>query len=112
MRIDTGIPVRARLAKIFLYRIVRLSLYFRPKPGGEMPIAADEFRAMAAQCHKRANETAELGLRNAYRQLALGYMRLAVQRDAIEHCHALIGRFDAENVASDPRPAGQRLVMP
>jgi hypothetical protein len=77
-----------------------------------MPIAADEFRAMAARCRKQANAIAEPGLCDAYRQLALGYMRLAVQREAIEHCHALIGRFDAENVASDPRPAGQRLVTP
>jgi hypothetical protein len=68
-------------------------------PGGEMPIAADKFRAMAARCRNRANETAEPGLRDAYRQLALGYMRLAVQREAIEHCHTLIGRFDAKNVA-------------
>jgi hypothetical protein len=64
-----------------------------------MPIAADEFRVMAARCRKRANETAEPGLRDTYRQLALGYMRLAVQREAIEDCHAPIGRFDAENVA-------------
>jgi hypothetical protein len=64
-----------------------------------MPIAADKFRAMAARWCKQANETAELGLRDAYRQLALGYMRLAVQREAIEHCHALIGRFDAQKVA-------------
>ena len=63
-----------------------------------MPIAADEFRAMATRCRKRANETAEAGLRDAYRQLALGYMRLAVQREAIEHCHALIGRFDAASI--------------
>jgi hypothetical protein len=68
-------------------------------PGGEMPIAADKFRAMAARCRNRANETAEPGLRDAYRQLAFGYMRLAVQREAIEHCHTLIGRFDAKNVA-------------
>jgi hypothetical protein len=49
---------------------------------------------MAARCCKRANGTAEPGLRDAYRQLALGYMRLAVQREAIEHCRTLIGRFD------------------
>jgi hypothetical protein len=95
----------ARRAIIFLYLIVKSALYSRPQnSGGEMPIAADEFRAMAARCRKRANETAEAGLRDAYRQLALGYMRLAVQREAIKHCHALIGKFDAENVASDSRP--------
>jgi hypothetical protein len=66
-----------------------------------MPIAADEFWAMAARCRMRANENTETGLRNAYSQLALGYMRLAVQREAIEHCHACIGRFDASNIASD-----------
>jgi hypothetical protein len=75
-----------------------------------MPIAADKFRAMAARCRKRANETAVAGLRDAYRQLALGYMRLAMQREAIEHCHTLIGRFDAENVASDSRPAVRATI--
>jgi hypothetical protein len=69
-----------------------------------MPIAADEFRAMATRCRKRSNETAEAGLREAYRRLALGYMRLAVQREAIKHCHACIGRFDGENIPSDSRP--------
>ena len=69
-----------------------------------MPIAADEFRAMAARSRKRSNETAERGLLDAYRQLALGYMRLAVQREAIEHCHAWIGRFDAKNAASNCHP--------
>ena len=86
--------------------------------GGEMPIAADEFRAMAARCRKRANETTEPGLRDAYRQLALGYMRLAVQREAIERCHALVGRFDAEKIAAELRPdccsglPARRLVEP
>jgi hypothetical protein len=65
---------------------------------------------MAARWCKQANETAELGLRDAYRQLALGYMRLAVQREAIEHCRTLIGRFDAENVASDSCPAARATI--
>ena len=69
-----------------------------------MPIAAHEFRAMAARCRQRANETAELGLRDAYGQLALGYMRLAVQREAIERCHTSIDRFNAEK--SRRTPAG------
>ena len=75
-----------------------------------MPIAADEFRAMAARSQERADQTAEPGLRDAYGQLALGYMRLAVQREAIEHCHTLIGRFGAENAASDSRPALQATI--
>jgi hypothetical protein len=61
-----------------------------------MPIAADQFRAMATRCRKRASETTEPGLRDAYRRLVLEYTGLAVQREAIEGRHTLIGRLDAE----------------
>jgi hypothetical protein len=66
---------------------------------------AEEFRAVAARYDKRANDTARPALRDAYRQLTLGYARLAVQQEAVERCHAVIGRFDADDVAKDPRPS-------
>ena len=62
---------------ISLYRVVKLALYSRPyNAGGEMPIAADKFRAMAARTRKRANETTEPGLRDAYRRLTFQYTGL------------------------------------
>jgi hypothetical protein len=70
-----------------------------------MPVAADEFRAMAARCRRRANETTTPRLRGAYRQLTLGYMRLALQREAVEPCLTLIGRLDADDIAADSRPS-------
>ena len=84
---------------------MNLALYSRPyniEARGEMPIAADKFWAMADRCRKRANETTKPGLRDVYLQLTLGYTRLAVQREAIEHCHSVVGRFDRENIAADP----------
>jgi hypothetical protein len=77
--------------------------------GAEMVIKlapADEFRAVAARYDKRANDTARPALRDAYRQLTLGYTRLAVRQEAVERCHAVIGRLDADNVATVPRPSG------
>jgi hypothetical protein len=70
-----------------------------------MPIAADKFRAMAARCRKRANETTEPGLRDAYRRLTFQYTGLAVQREAVERCHTPIGRFDAEKSAAESDPS-------
>jgi hypothetical protein len=93
---------------ISLYRIVKLALYSRPynaEQGGEMPIAADKFRAMAARTRKRANETTEPGLRDAYRRLTFQYTGLAVQREAVERCHTPIGRFDAEKSAAESDPS-------
>jgi hypothetical protein len=77
-----------------------------------MPVAADKFWAMADRCRKRANETTEPRLRDAYRQLTLGYTRLAMQRKAIEHCRSVIGRPDAEIIAADSRRLLQRLIEP
>lgn len=67
---------------------------------------AEEFRAVAARYDKRANDTAGPALREAYRQLTLGYTRLAVQQEAVERCHAVIGRLDADDVATDPCLSG------
>lgn len=61
-----------------------------------MMIAAGEFRAAAARCQERADMTAKLALRGAYRQLAVEYMKLAMQQETIERLHALIGRLDAD----------------
>jgi len=68
---------------------------------------AEEFRAVAARYDKRANDTARPALRDAYRQLTLGYTRLAVQQEAVERCHAMIGRLDADDGVADPRPSGK-----
>jgi hypothetical protein len=67
---------------------------------------AEEFRAVAARYDKRANDTARPALRDAYRQLTLGYTQLAEQQEAVERCHAVIGRLDADDVATDLRPSG------
>jgi hypothetical protein len=64
--------------------------------GTTMMIAASEFRAAAARCQERADMTAKLALRGAYRQLAVEYMQLALQQETIERLHALIGRLDAD----------------
>jgi hypothetical protein len=88
---------------------------------GKMPIAAEEFWAMAARCRGRAEEIVEPGLLDAYRQPALGYTRLAVQREAIDRCHTLIGRVAAaEKSVADTIPSvrtarpmpNRRLVEP
>ena len=95
-------------AIISLYQIVKLALHSRSynaEQGGEMPIAADKFRAMAARCRKRANETTEPGLRDAYRRLTFQYTGLAVQREAVERCNRPIGRFDAEKSAAESDPS-------
>jgi len=70
---------------------------------------AEEFRAVAARYDKRANDTARPALRDAYRQLTLGYTRLAVQQEAVERYHAVIGRLDADDLATDPRLSGSLL---
>jgi hypothetical protein len=59
---------------------------------------ADEFRAVAARYQKRANDTIRPAMRDAYRQLALGYLRLALQQEAIERCHAVVGRLDDDDL--------------
>ena len=41
-------------------------------------------------------------LRDAYRQLTMGYMNLAVQQEAVERAHALIGRLDADDIEMTP----------
>ena len=43
--------------------------------GATMMIPAGEFRAAAARCQERADMTAKLALRGAYRQLAVEYMK-------------------------------------
>ena len=60
-------------------------------------LTSDDYRAMAARCQQRANETTKLVLPDAYRELAVQYVRLAVQQEAIKRCHALIGKFDADD---------------
>jgi hypothetical protein len=85
--------------------------------GATMMIAAGEFRAAAARCQERADMTAKLALRGAYRQLAVEYMKLAVQQETIERLHALIGRLDADAPArsntgravATPRSSGASL---
>jgi hypothetical protein len=80
-------------------------------------IAAGEFRVVAARCQERADMTAKLALRGAYRQLAMEYMKLAVQQETIERLHALISRLDADAPArsyigravATPRSSGASL---
>jgi hypothetical protein len=62
---------------------------------------AEESRAVAARYQKRAAGTAKPALRDAYQRLTVGYMTLAVQQEAIEQCHAVIGRLDADDDATD-----------
>ena len=69
--------------------------------------SADTFRAVAARYQNRANETTTPALRNAYRQLAMGYVRLAEQQEAVERGHALIGRLHADDIAMDAHPSGR-----
>jgi CheY-like chemotaxis protein len=63
--------------------------------------SADTFRAVAARYQKRANENTTPALRNAYRQLSMGYMRLALQQEAVERGHALICKLQADDIAMD-----------
>ena len=70
--------------------------------------SADTFRAVAARYEKRANKTTTPALRDAYRQLTMGYMRLAVQQEAVERGHSLIGRLEADDIAMDSQPSGSR----
>ncbi len=58
--------------------------------------SADTFRAVAARYQKRANESTKPALRDAYRQLTVGYTRLAAQQEAVERDHALIGLLEAQ----------------
>jgi CheY-like chemotaxis protein len=69
--------------------------------------SADTFRAVATRYQSRANETTTPALRNAYRQLAMGYARLAEQQEAVERGHALIGRLHADDIAMDAHPSGR-----
>jgi CheY-like chemotaxis protein len=64
--------------------------------------SANTFRAVAARYQKRANETTTPALRDAYRQLTMGYINLAVQQEAVEQAHALIGRLDADDIEMNP----------
>jgi hypothetical protein len=68
--------------------------------------SADTFRAVAARYQKRANETTQPALRDAYRQLTVGYMRLAGQQEEVERGHALIGILEADDIGTDRRPFG------
>ncbi len=67
--------------------------------------SADTFRVVAARYRNRANETVTPALRNAYRQLAMGYVRLAEQQEAVERGHALIGKLHADGIAMDAPPS-------
>ena len=69
--------------------------------------SADTFRAVAARYQNRANETTTPALRNAYRQVAMGYVRLAEQQEAVERGHALIGKLHADGIAMDADPSGR-----
>jgi CheY-like chemotaxis protein len=69
--------------------------------------SADTFRAVAARYQNRANETTTPALRNAYRQLAMGYVRLAEQQEAVDRGHALIGKLHADDIAMDAHPSGR-----
>jgi hypothetical protein len=70
-------------------------------------VTSDEFRAVAARYKKRANQTTEPALRDAYRQLTVGYTKLAAQQEAIERDHALIGMLQANDIGTDARPAAR-----
>ena len=70
--------------------------------------SADTFRAVAARYQKRATETTTPALRDAYRQLTMGYMSLAVQQEAVERSHALVGRLEADDIAMAPTSLAAR----
>jgi hypothetical protein len=67
--------------------------------------SADTFRAVAARYQKRANASTKPALRDAYRQLTVGYMRLAVQQEAVERDHALVGMLEAHDIVTGTRSA-------
>jgi hypothetical protein len=101
-----GTEILRRLHQNFLWSDRQIGVIFSSLQRwdrGEMPIAADQFRAMAARCRERANETTEPGLRDAYWRLMLEYTGLALQREAVEGRHTLIGRFDAEKSKANGR---------
>jgi hypothetical protein len=49
-------------------------------------------------------------LRDAYLKLALGYLRLALQQEAIERCHAVIGRLDDDNLV-EGQELGEKMTV-
>jgi hypothetical protein len=69
--------------------------------------SADTFRAVAARTKIEPRDHYAPALRNAYRQVAMGYARLAEQQEAVERGHALIGRLHADDIAMDAHPSGR-----
>jgi CheY-like chemotaxis protein len=72
--------------------------------------ASAKFRAVAARYEKRANKTTSPALRDAYRQLTMGYMRLAVQQEVVEQAHSLIGRLEADDNTMASQPSVSLVV--
>ena len=69
--------------------------------------AADHFRAVASGYCERADRTAKLVLRGVYRQLAVEYMALAMQQEAIDRLEALIVRLDADEITAGDHAFGK-----
>ena len=95
-KIDTATKMltRARRALFSYRRTVKqpseFDLCLEPKADMATKFtSADTFRAVAARYQKRANETTQPALRDAYRQLTVGYTRLAGQQEESSEGHAL-----------------------
>ena len=69
--------------------------------------AADHFRAVASGYCERADRTAKLVLRGVYRQLAVEYMAIAMQQEAIDRLEALIVRLGADEITARDHAFGR-----